>query len=137
MGARTMLFEVVDKLGITVHGVANPSDQEWDALLAEIQKLADWRGMRVIVFSRGGGPDVRQRRRLVASMKGIHPPTVLLTDSVVARGIATAMTWFRRDLKVFPTTKRAEAFRELGLADGVAAKANATIERFLRELGES
>ncbi len=137
MGARTMLFEIGDKLGITVHGRASPSDEEWDSLLSAIAKKADLQAVRVVVLSKGGGPDAQQRRRMIVVMKGFHPPTVLFTDSVMVRGIATAMSWFRKDLIIHPTTKRAEGFRQLGLSDAVAQKANATIERFLRELGES
>jgi hypothetical protein len=136
MAGRTMRFEMGDTLAITVHGSANPSDEEWDALLDLIRSRGDRRGLRVIVFSKGGGPDVRQRKRLVAIMQGDHPPTVLLTDSIVARGVATAMSWFRRDLTVLATSKRREAFQQLGLSDPLAQKADATIDRFLRELGE-
>lgn len=137
MGGRTMLFEVGDTLAITVHTAANPSDEEWDAMLDALRKRnGDYRGLKVVVLSKGGGPDVRQRQRLVNVMKGMSPPTALLTDSLVARGIATAMSWFRTDLTVFATSRRADAYAKLGLSAALAQKADATIHRFLRELGE-
>jgi hypothetical protein len=135
MATRTMVSEISQRLGITVHSKENPTDDEWNALLLRIRRFDNLSEHRVIVYSAGGGPDVNQRRQMSAVFEGHRPPrTALLTDAVAARGIATALSWFRSDLRVFRTDQREEACGYLGLSAAETERVNSTIDRLLREL---
>jgi hypothetical protein len=82
----------------------------------------------------GGGPNGAQRGRLVYVLGQRRPRAALLTSSSLMRGIGTAVSWFISTLEVFPLHDRAAAFRHLELSSDEAQRANAMIDRFVREL---
>jgi len=131
---KTLLWSFDGTLHIIVHSQAAPTDHEWEAYLSDFpegEKLVQY---RVIVYSLGGGPNGAQRSRLVHLLSGGAPRAALLTGSSLMRGIGTAVSWFIRTLKVFSLNERAAAFRYLELSSDEIEKANATIDRFVREL---
>ena len=134
MSLKTMLWSFDERLHIIVHSEATPTEREWDVYLAEFpagDKLVEY---KVIVYSLGGGPNGAQRSRLVHQLRGGAPRAALVTSSSLMRGIGTAVSWFIRSLKVFSLKDRAAAFRYLDLSSDEVEKANATIDRFVREL---
>jgi hypothetical protein len=48
---------------------------------------------RFLVETRGGGPDAKQRKVLAEAMKGEDTRVAVMTDSLLARGILTALAW--------------------------------------------
>ena len=131
---KTMLWSFDATLHIVVHSEAAPIDREWEAYLAEFpqgDKLAQY---KTIVYSLGGGPNGAQRSRLVQLLQGRAPRAALLTSSSLMRGIGTAVSWFVKSLRVFSVNDRAAAFRYLDMSSDEVGRANATIDRFLREL---
>ena len=80
---------------IVVHGRSDPTDSEWQQLLEA------WRShpevTEQLVLTLGGGPNVVQRRQSLEILNARplgSPPTAVLTDSVVVRGMVTALGWF-------------------------------------------
>jgi hypothetical protein len=132
---KTMLWSFDETLHIIVHSEAAPTDEEWDAYLADFpagQKLTQY---RTIVYSLGGGPNGHQRSRLVHLVRGRAPRAALLTASALMRGIGTAVSWFIRTLRVFSLEDRAAAFEYLEMSPDEMRRANATIDRFVHDLG--
>ena len=75
-----------------VYGVQTPSDEEWAQCVALCQERAG-RDSRFIVETRGGGPDAKQRKVLAEAMRDEDTRVAVMTDSLVARGILTALAW--------------------------------------------
>src|SRR5450432_2876646 len=104
---------VCDTIFICYHTAENPTDGEWDKMLTLfLGSLPTMRG--VLIFSDGGGPNIAQRERLAEMIKLI-PRTAMVTDSRVARGIMTALSWLGvTQSKTFPTSRIADALGYLG-----------------------
>jgi hypothetical protein len=134
---KTMLWSFEGSIHIIVHSEAVPTDEEWAAYLAEFPEGDKLLQHKVIVYSLGGGPNGAQRSRLVHSLRGGAPRAAVLTDSSLMRGIGTAVSWFVRSLKIFSLHDRAAAFRYLDMSSADIERANATIDRFVRELTAS
>jgi hypothetical protein len=134
--AMTRLDSGMDVL-YSVQSRATPSDAEWEGYLAHCTEFLDGQPdvskMAVLVVSDGGGPDARQRKALIerfqARLGGPDhwPRTAVVTGSIVARGIVTAICWFRKDMDCFgpqnvddlfaflriPRTERTQVARDL------------------------
>jgi hypothetical protein len=91
--AHTMAYRFVDDVLVMVHTVTAPSDEEWND---HVQRLARTRtSLRgVMVFTAGGGPTSKQRERLRSAVPSSIPPTAIMTDSPLVRGIITSINWF-------------------------------------------
>jgi hypothetical protein len=121
---------------VTAHGVmvqvhlADPTSEEWtamvDFMVARKQVIK-----AVLAIGRGsGGPNSKQREQLAGAVKEMHPgmPFALLTDSVVTRGILTALNWLTNkqdESRTFPPTdlEQALSFLKLGDAEKAATRA--------------
>src|SRR5690242_440559 len=90
-----MLFEL-DEFGIVIcaHAASAPTDAEWRAYLKLCENnMAALRGF--FVLTDGGGPTVAQRRWIGELWLGKRPPpTVVISESPVVRGIIAALRWF-------------------------------------------
>jgi hypothetical protein len=132
----SMLWEIRGTLEITVHGSSTPTGQEWDEYLRHIDTTMGIRGLRVIVYSHGGGPDGGQRRKLIEKMQFQTHPVAHFTNNLITRGIGTAIGWFNRGLKVFKLEELEEGYRFLQLTDEERHFADACIQRLSRKLRE-
>jgi hypothetical protein len=102
---RSMVFRILGDVHIVVAGSEPPTNQDWDryleAVRAEEKKLADFRNMRTLVFSDGGGPNAAQRKAVSEFLKGRTTPVAIITGSTIMRGIVTALAWFNPETKAF------------------------------------
>lgn len=104
---RTLVFSVFKRrLMILVHAKEAPAEVEWQDYVEQArQKRNDLRAF--LVVTEGGGPNAMQRAALDEAV-GLeqHPAkTAVVTVSVVARGIVTAIGWFSRNIKAFSTNQ--------------------------------
>jgi hypothetical protein len=117
-----------------LHTARPPSPKEWDDSMATMKRYAitnDFRRLRVLVVSDGGGPDSTMRGQLQELFKSREhsPATSVITTSVIGRGIVAAVSWFQPQIKAFSPRGFAEALAHLGLS-------RATAPRLLREFSE-
>lgn len=75
-----------------VYGEDAPTDEEWVHCVALCRERAG-RDSRFLVETRGGGPDAKQRKALAELMRHEDTRVAVLTDSIIARGILTALAW--------------------------------------------
>lgn len=135
--SHSMVFKSSGRLELTVHGSGPPTAEEWELYMVHARKVVRGRlaDMRIIVVSYGGGPDSAQRKALMDLVGARGAPVVLLTSSIVARGVGTAVSWFNPKLRVFGLHDDARAFEYLGLTDDEAATARQMRAELERELG--
>ncbi len=129
-----MAWDHEARLSLVVHGKSSPSSLEWLRFLNHNRALAG-RDLRVLVCTYGGGPDADQRRELAEAVGHVIVPTVIMTNSMIARGIVSALNWFNPSLKALPIDADLAAHRFLGLTAAESARALDLRKKLERELG--
>jgi hypothetical protein len=104
-------------LVVALHRREQPSEDEWTAYLALFKqgfemgfKLSDIRGLAI---TEGGAPSSLQRKKLLQIVP--VATTAVVSDNVLVRGVATALSWFRYDIGVFPPQRLNDALEHLGI----------------------
>ena len=123
-----------------LHGRADPSDEEWaiylgrcEAAIAEDPKLEHTVGLAV---TDGGAPSSAQRAGLLKF--GLHRPrTAVVSNNLVVRGAATALSWFNYDIGVFSPRRFADALAHLRVPSSAGSKLIYDIRANARPLGKS
>lgn len=95
---KTLLFERVHDLLILVHSAANPSEEEWNVYVRFVQEtqLSSSPVAALLVYTRGGAPNAGQRKAVLSAADSTHCLTGVCTDSAIARGVLTAMSWLNK-----------------------------------------
>jgi hypothetical protein len=136
---RSMVFRIVGDVHIVVAGTQPPTNEDWDryleAVKAEEKKLADFRKMRTLVFSDGGGPNATQRKAVSEFLKGRTTPVAIVTGSAVMRGIVTALSWFNSGTKAFSPDQVALALEFLQVSETQHEKIWVEAKKLRAELG--
>jgi hypothetical protein len=111
-------FVVIDEILVLYYTERDPSDPEWDAWIAQINRR-EHRAM--LILTEGGAPNARQRAKMVRETDygaALRPPMALLTDSMLLRGMMTAFAWLygkAQPLRAFPRRRVDEAVAFLGV----------------------
>jgi hypothetical protein len=109
---------------LAVHNTQAPTDDEW-ARFMSVTKQVKLEHLRVLVFTDGGTPNVRQRGELVDHFAGQTPPIAMISTNALVKGVATAISWFNPRIKVFAPSDVSKAFAHLGIT---ASSGNALVE---------
>jgi hypothetical protein len=125
---KSLAFRRIDSSGsvVVVLGSKPPSDADWN-LLVEAHKQG-W-PRRGLVVTAGGGPTAVQRQAVLDATGGKGIPAAILTDSMMVRGIVTAISWFASQVRAFPPHDLEGALHHLGITMPVAA-----VQRVIDEL---
>jgi hypothetical protein len=75
-----------------VYGADAPSGEEWTRCVARCRERAGLES-RFLVETHGGVPDAKQRKVLAEALRNEDTRVAVMTDSLVARGILTALAW--------------------------------------------
>lgn len=119
---------------ILAHSKEAPSAEEWDEYVASARK---WRSeiRALLVLSDGGGPNAAQRAALdeALGLENHTAKTAVVTVSMMARGIVTAIGWFSKGIKAFSTNQISAALDYLEIPkvdhEGVLAEVKRLRER--------
>lgn len=140
-----LVWRVASNVLVVVHGRSAPSDSAWAELLrASTHAQPD--GKRtviarraILIFSLGGMPTPAQRARLakVRMAPGASaPPIVLVSDSPLARGVLTAVSWIvpgLRSLRTYAVERRLAALQALELEPEAVPAVEAALADLLLE----
>ena len=136
----TMSFRLVHDVMVLVHGETEPRDDEWANYIAVVKVAIAKRAVRVLlVLSRGGGPNAKQRARIVEAYQGSNVYAAICTSSAVARGVTTAIGWIYKAnlMRSFPSGQLNEAMTHLGIPTGLQSTVRATIHGLEGAIGGS
>ena len=97
-----------ERLYIAVHDSKPPTEEEWERWL-DLCRLREGRDMRCLVDTRGGGPDPRQRKQLAEVLQKLDGRSAIVTDSLLVRGIITALAWLGAPVRGFKPDDEAAA----------------------------
>jgi hypothetical protein len=122
-----------DRVYTLVYGADPPTDEEWSQCLAMFRERTG-QDTRCIVQTRGGGPDAKQRKVLADTMRNEDTRVAVMTDSIVARGILTALAWLGLPQCGFALNDLHAAANYLGLSSEELQHAEQELERLRFEL---
>jgi hypothetical protein len=129
----TLQFDKCGETLVIVHAAVAPTDEEWDAWIA---RMAHQDYKRVLILSRGGGPNARQRRKTNKFWAGRDVPRfALVTTSRFVIGIIKAFNWFLDDqLKPFHPDRMDEALDYIEVPEPERAALRARADVLTRQL---
>ncbi len=130
---RNMAFKVIDRLFIVAYGSQNPTDDEWNAYLTDVERHGIDRTMQLIATD-GGGPTAVQRRVLNDVLAGRAVPVAVVSSSPRIRYVVTALSWFNRRIKAFPPTSLRDAIAYLEIPASRAELIQREMTRLEEEL---
>lgn len=124
----TMAWCRLGNIAVGVHNPGQPSDQEWEGWLGMCREMIEQGQLQgCLVWTAGGAPNSKQRA-MVKSVPGLLPvPIAIMTDSRVARGVITALSWLGKAIKPFPANDLQGALEYLG-SQQAAAEVQAEID---------
>jgi hypothetical protein len=131
---KSMAFKVIDRLFLVVYGTANPTDEEWGEYLERTKRHGVDRTMQLI-FTDGGEPSAPQRRKLNELLGGHPVPVAVVSGSVRVRGTVTALSWFNRRVRAFPTSAWRDAIAYLEIPASRADLIEREMQKLRLELG--
>jgi hypothetical protein len=122
-------YRLTHDVVLAVHNVRNPNREEWDAYLEMMSSVKEAFGgdcarFRQLIFTDGGAPNAAQRKAVVDIARGLtnvdQIRVVIISRSVVARGIVTAFRWLGFPLRSFAPDELDEAFAFLAVSKAEA-----------------
>lgn len=119
-------YNIANELFVLDHGIANPSDAEWNGFIEDVRPLIARTRPKLLIRSQGGAPDASQRAR-VAEAYGVEDPDLaLLSDSPFAHALVTAFRWLglAKRTRVFRYDETDAALDFLALTGQVRAEAD-------------
>jgi hypothetical protein len=122
-----------DRALIMVPASGVPADADWDEFLADSHHDPG----EVIIIVAGESKLTPQQRIDVQRWQERHGTrAVLVTDSLLARGVATALSWFRVKVQAFARRDLDRALAAAGIAESDRAAATNFVERLTIALEE-
>jgi hypothetical protein len=128
---QTMAWSRCGDVHLLVHAPGIPLDADW----AEFMKDVTTTVMPGIVVAAGSAklsPKQRSEVQQWFERSGVRGSVV--TDSPVARGVVTALSWFKVKLRAFSPRDLDRAFEYAGVEPGERANARAELEQLQRAL---
>jgi hypothetical protein len=121
-----MSFAREGRTFIVAHGRDNATPEEWSAFVHALEsELPNVSG--VLVFTAGATINARQREQIELLTKRGDLRMAVLTDSVMARGVVTALSWFNVQIKAFAPHDEQHALDHLQVAPAERAAVRATL----------
>jgi hypothetical protein len=101
-------------LAVALHNGSAPSDEEWADWMAIVHRIP-LGTLRILVFTDGGAPTTLQRGRFTDYLAGQAVHISVVSSSRLVRSVATAISWFNPEIRVFPPVEIDQAFAHVGL----------------------
>ncbi len=125
----TMTSKRVGTWILVANDKGSPSDAEWDAVLGLTRGATG-----SLVYTSGGVPNSAQRKR--ASEQGLLAlRAALMTDSPIARGVVTALSWLGADTRAFDPEETQAALGFLNVPEAEHRELLSHLERMKRAVG--
>lgn len=134
--AKSMAVRVLEgRLAVLVIGESAPHGADWEQAIDMMRRNVH---DRALIVTAGGTPTARQRQLILEAGrtpegKQREIPTAVITDSVLVRGVATAVAWFVPEVRAFAPRELAQALAYLHARTPIAS-VEQTIEELRREL---
>jgi hypothetical protein len=126
---RVILQTLVGDVRLVLQGPGRPTQDEIDQHIAEAMVMAG--SVRAVLVVTDGpdaaGPDAAQRAKM-ARAGLLRIPTAVVTESVLARGVMTAVSWLGAPIRGFGPEQLFQACEYLKISSPVRARIPARLE---------
>lgn len=136
VGTCNLVHETISGLSLVIscQGKDFPTDREWDAWLAAVERLQyQVKEVRLLALTDGGHPTKNQMERLRVKNR-TNPLTALVSPSYAYRFMASALSFINPAIRCFSPADIQEAFEHIGLARDERERVLQTIERLQGQL---
>ncbi len=134
--AASILYEFVGRVLVYVGGSSTPETDDWDEHIRALREhVAAHPDSRSLVWAGGARLSAIQRKQL-ADVMPKKTRTSVITDSMIDRGIVTALTWFVDGIKAFSPSEEDEAVAHLDLRDEEIAPVMEAAARLRTQMAE-
>lgn len=136
-GRPSVLIELIGPgLAVAAFDEGSPGDEDWRHYIETLEKLGN-RGHRMLVLTTGGGPSALQRKDIEEMTESRDDVKVsVVTTSAIARGMVTALRWFRKDMtKAFAPDEFEDALDFLELSEIERRRVNDAARRLTGRIG--
>jgi hypothetical protein len=133
----TMLYQRVRDLLIVAHSADDPSPSEWSKYTRSIQaaQRSDTPLTGILVTTLGGTPNPKQRAAVLAAIGAQAVVTCVCTNSLLARGVLTAMSWIgKHPMHAFPLLDVDRALEALGASPELRQEAKGALAQLQAQL---
>jgi hypothetical protein len=132
---RVIFQRLVGDVRLVLQGAGRPTDAEIDEHIAEALAMAS--SVRAVLVITDGsdaaGPDAGQRAKM-ARVGLLRIRTAVVTESVLARGVMTAVSWLGAPIRGFGPEDLLSAFNFLEISGPVRARIPAQLDVLKAEL---
>jgi hypothetical protein len=133
----TMLYQRVRDLAIVTHSAEDPSAAEWSAYTRylHVAQRSDRPLTGILVTTLGGSPNAKQRAAVLEAITPHPVVTCVCTNSVLARGVLTAMSWLgKHPMHAFRLLEIDRALSILGAPPDLQGEAMGVLARLQAQL---
>lgn len=106
--AMAMVSWCSERLSVVVISESPPLDEQWGVWL-EGCSAREARDIRTLVEPHGGAPTPKQRKLLADLCQRLDYRAAVMTDSIVTRGVVTALSWMGVPQRAFSVNRHDEA----------------------------
>lgn len=132
---RTIGYARIGTCLIYVSSKRSPSDSDWTEYAAWFQKTNPPGSTVVsVVYERNGGPNAAQRKQINEMTARCQVKAAVIAVSPIARGILTALSWFKDGYKAFNPSEMEAAFEFLDVRGALATEVRQTIQKMILEM---
>jgi len=111
----TLAFSAMEDLVVVVYGAKDPSNADIEEVVGVFKKL-DMSRIPSLIVSHGGAPNALQREMLLTSIGTAEHLSAVMSDSLRVRGVVTALSWFKENIKAFSKSKLGSALEYLNIS---------------------
>jgi hypothetical protein len=135
-GAR-VAWRIVGFILVCVHSEDAPTDVEYGAVLEVMRTLPHPERMSILIYTCGDAPNALQRAALNDVLAHMKLPVVIVAQSILGRGVGTALRWFNPQARVFDADDIEEALNHLQTPPGMRPLLLDTLAQLKRETSHS
>jgi hypothetical protein len=130
---KNVAFKMVGGILVAVYNDKPPTAEDHQRCIEVFRKM-DPSSTRALIITDGGSPSPAQRKDFVNILQGREYWMAVCTDSIMVRGVVTAVGWFTRKTKAFSKDNVGDAFQYLEIASSSQARLRAEIRTLQQEL---
>ncbi|HET9933881.1 MAG TPA: hypothetical protein VFQ35_24420 [Polyangiaceae bacterium] len=130
---RTQNWRALGNLMVVVHGAESPSVVDWARYVNELRAHVP-PVERILVRTRGGAPDGKQRAAFTEVFRGEQPRVAVMTGSRMVQGVVNAFRIFNPSTSAFALDGWEDVGEFLGLSAEERVRATTLAAELEREL---
>lgn len=132
-----MAMTRIERVLVGVHDDREPTDAEWLRWLTLARDPAT-DTLRLWVETSGfAGPNAKQRKLMHDTLHGVDLRIAVLTDSLVVKGVITAVAWLGLAVRGFGPTSYRDAAHYLGLTSVEVERVMTSLPALRRECAKA